>query len=335
MNNTLTVEKLFLGRLLRVPDYQRGYAWDRKNWTDFLEDLDLLPRGKHHYTGTVVLDRVTKPPEGEAPEPTVWDLSGFGYEVFNIVDGQQRLTTVVLLLDAIRRELARVPEQAPLAEGTTAAYVRVRTPAGQWLHKLELNADTNGFWVASMLADVPAPEPAANASQKRLASAKSHFAAYLTAQRQERGGAYLDWLLALRTKVTSNLVFVPDEVSTSAEVGVIFEVMNDRGKQLTELEKAKNYLLYLASKLDLPPHTLADTVNTTWAAVFGPLLAAWMEAAAPLRSRAATVVESRGRAASAYGRRAVVLEVDATNEPQRDSHAPGTRPMLRSALLPE
>jgi len=63
MNNTLTVEKLFSGRLLRVPDYQRGYAWDKKNWTDFLEDLDLLPRGKHHYTGTVVLDRVTKPPE--------------------------------------------------------------------------------------------------------------------------------------------------------------------------------------------------------------------------------------------------------------------------------
>ena len=66
MNNTLTVEKLFSGRLLRVPDYQRGYAWDKKNWTDFIEDLDLLPRGKHHYTGTVVLVRVTKPPAGVA-----------------------------------------------------------------------------------------------------------------------------------------------------------------------------------------------------------------------------------------------------------------------------
>ncbi|MBI3747609.1 MAG: DUF262 domain-containing protein, partial [Chloroflexi bacterium] len=214
MNNTLTVEKLFLGRLLRVPDYQRGYAWDKKNWTDFLEDLDLLPRGKHHYTGTVVLDRVTKPPEGQAPEPTVWDLSGFGYEVFNIVDGQQRLTTVVLLLDAIRRELARFAGQEPLASGTTAAYIRAPTPAGQWLHKLELNADTNSFWIGSVLADVPAPEPAANASQKRLAAAKSHFAEYLAGQRQARGDAYLEWLLALRTKVTSNLVFVPYEVST-------------------------------------------------------------------------------------------------------------------------
>ena len=70
---------------------------------------------------------------------------------------------------------------------------------------------------------------------------------------------YLEWLPALRTKATSNLVFVPYGVSTSAEVGAIFEVMNDRGKQLTELEKAKNYLLYRASKLDLPPQRLGDS----------------------------------------------------------------------------
>lgn len=159
MNNTLTVEKLFSGRLLRVPDYQRGYAWEKKNWTDFLEDLDLLPRGKHHYTGTVVLDRVTKPPEGQAPEPSVWDQSGFGYEVFNVVDGQQRLTTVVLLLDAIRRELAQLPAYSALAQGTTAAYIRVPSAAGEWLHKLELNADSNTFWVNSVLADGPGLSP--------------------------------------------------------------------------------------------------------------------------------------------------------------------------------
>ena len=44
MDNTLTVEKVFHGRLLRVPDYQRGYAWEAKNWTAFLDDLDLLPQ---------------------------------------------------------------------------------------------------------------------------------------------------------------------------------------------------------------------------------------------------------------------------------------------------
>lgn len=274
MNNTLTVEKLFSGRLLRIPDYQRGYAWDERNWTDFLEDLDLLPKGKHHYTGTVVLDRIVKPRDGEAPEPTIWDGAGYGYEAFNIVDGQQRLTTVVLLLDSIRRELQRLGDYGPLAAGTVGAYIRVASATGEPLHKLELNADTNAFWVESVLADQPSPAPAQNASQTRLAAAKAFFQTHLTMQREVRGPAYGEWLLALRTKVTSQLVFVPYEVSATADVGVIFEVMNDRGKQLTELEKAKNYLLYLSSKLDLPAHGLTEGVNTAWAAVFGRLMAA-------------------------------------------------------------
>ncbi|MEJ7819643.1 MAG: DUF262 domain-containing protein [Rubrobacteraceae bacterium] len=49
-----TVEEIFAGRIMQVPDYQRGYAWDERNWDDFLDDLDLLESGKQHYTGTLV-----------------------------------------------------------------------------------------------------------------------------------------------------------------------------------------------------------------------------------------------------------------------------------------
>ena len=65
MDEPKPLDSLFKEKIFRIPDYQRGYAWDKKNWTDFLEDLDLLPRGKHHYTGTVVLDRVTRAVLGE------------------------------------------------------------------------------------------------------------------------------------------------------------------------------------------------------------------------------------------------------------------------------
>jgi uncharacterized protein with ParB-like and HNH nuclease domain len=54
LNNVQTVEEVFAGRIMQVPDYQRGYAWDERNWDDFLDDLDLLEPGKHHYTGTLV-----------------------------------------------------------------------------------------------------------------------------------------------------------------------------------------------------------------------------------------------------------------------------------------
>lgn len=169
MNNAVSLQELFTNRLFRVPDYQRGYAWSERNWDDFLEDLDLLAPGKLHYTGTIVLDRIHKPGPGEAPQATVIDRTGRAYEEFDIVDGQQRLTTVVLLLDAIRRELAIQSDLGPLAVGTTEAYVQVPSAAGEPLHKLRLNEDTDSYWRDSVLADWPAPTQAQNASQERLA----------------------------------------------------------------------------------------------------------------------------------------------------------------------
>ena len=271
MNYTLTAEKLFEGRLFRIPDYQRGYAWGEKQWSDFWEDVDLLEEG-HHYTGTVVLDLVDKPPAGATPVPSIWDHEGGSYQVFDVVDGQQRLTTLVLLLDAIRREMAGFPDLAAKARGVLRSYVGTESDSGEALLKLRLNVDAHSFWAGSIVAEVPSPAPPSNASQQRLASAKAYFAARLEEQRTLHGDGYAVWLERLRTKVTSQLVFVLYEVSTSAEVGVIFEVMNDRGKDLTELEKAKNYLLYLSEKTK--PNELGDVVNQTWSEIFRRLMAA-------------------------------------------------------------
>ncbi len=62
-------------------------------------------------------------------------------------------------------------------------------------------------------------------------------------------------------------------MESAAEVGVIFEVMNNRGKPLSELEKVKNYLLYAGSTLSVP-HELDDAVNDAWAEIFRQLMAA-------------------------------------------------------------
>lgn len=64
-------------------------------------------------------------------------------------------------------------------------------------------------------------------------------------------------------------------MGNEAEAGVIFETMNNRGKQITELEKVKNYLLYLSSKLNLEEeHALVSDVNDTWTHIFEHLMAA-------------------------------------------------------------
>ena len=53
---------------------------------------------------------------------------------------------------------------------------------------------------------------------------------------------------------------------------VIFEVLNNRGKPLSELEKVKNYLLYVAAKTD-ETGKLATKINKVWARVLQNLMA--------------------------------------------------------------
>ena len=46
---------LFQNRLFRIPDYQRGYAWQTQQLVDFWDDLNNLQNGRYHYTGLLSL----------------------------------------------------------------------------------------------------------------------------------------------------------------------------------------------------------------------------------------------------------------------------------------
>lgn len=57
MDHLQSVQYIFSDRLFRIPDYQRGYAWEEQQWRDLLEDLELLPDESDHFTGTLVVSR--------------------------------------------------------------------------------------------------------------------------------------------------------------------------------------------------------------------------------------------------------------------------------------
>ncbi len=266
MNNVLNVEEIFGGRLFVIPDYQRGYAWELQQWSEFLDDVELLPEKKDHFTGTVVLH------ENESMESRI-DETGKKYAYFNIVDGQQRLTTIVLLLDAIRYEMQKFSKLSALKSGITSNYLHANDLNGERIHKLTLNRNCHPFFVNNILGDPPGPEGPVIASHKRLRDAKRHFRAYLSKRLAEQSNDSA-WLIGLYDKITHRLRMSLYTVSEASDVGVIFEVMNNRGKPLSELEKVKNYLLYAGSKLNLAPHSLADSVNSTWTNIFERLMAA-------------------------------------------------------------
>ncbi len=267
MDNVISLDDLFHKRLFSVPNYQRGYAWGREQIKDFLDDLDILAPGRLHYTGTVVLHRRSDTPEQE-------DESGNTYAQVDIVDGQQRLTTIVLLLDAIRKSL-HIPDgtESPLARGITQNFIAATDVNGMPVYKLTLNSDTNGFFKSNIL-EAHVADPAANAAQARLREAQAQIWEYLHPHNDKKTPPEQElWLKELLAKVTKRLGFTLFMVDDEAEVGVIFEVMNDRGKLLTDLEKVKNYLLYVASAVGFP-NPVTEEVNDAWSHIFGQLMAA-------------------------------------------------------------
>ena len=267
MNNVLSLEEVFSQRLFSVPDYQRGYSWESRQRTELLEDLELLGQGKEHYTGTIVLHV-----RNGTDRPT--DEQGTSYMRCDLVDGQQRLTSIVLLLDVIADHTKELPQFAKLTEGIRRRFHTVMGLDGQPLCILELNRDCQDFWRDCILAETPSPRGPSIQSHRRLFDAKQQFQQYLTLKKKAQKQNWEQWLLALYKKCTQQLRFTLYEVSSAADVGVIFEVLNNRGKQLSELEKVKNYLLYLASKMDEGAEKLADRVNTTWAKIFERLMSA-------------------------------------------------------------
>jgi hypothetical protein len=259
-------EDLFANSVFKVPDYQRGYAWGIQQWEELMEDLELLPEGKQHYTGTLVLHQ----PDGRH---RITDTRGTSYTSYDVVDGQQRLTTIVLLLDAVRRELESLGKK-DLAAGLVDRYLYVAGPNGEPIPKLTLNRNIHDFFFRYILRDEVELGGVTVRSHQNLQDARRYFERYLANERSSRDKEYPQWLLALREKVTQRLAHNVYSVDDSAEVGVIFEVMNNRGLPISELDKVKNHLLYACTKLDLPgPPSLPDRINDSWTKLLEELMA--------------------------------------------------------------
>ena len=78
------IQEIFLNNItLRIPYFQRAYVWKEDNWERFISDmLDLLETNENYFLGSVILKKA-----GE---------NELGYEQYDVVDGQQRLTTLVI-----------------------------------------------------------------------------------------------------------------------------------------------------------------------------------------------------------------------------------------------
>lgn len=299
-------------RLLEIPDYQRPYAWGKKQLDDLWEDLDLLgPKGKH-YAGTLVLRDIPLPGGGQ-PRTSLAD-DGATLRHCEVVDGQQRLTTCLLLLDRVRRRLEvldaeeGVENAAGVARRIREIYGMVSVGNAQQ-PRLRLGKDLNTYWVDNVLGADDYAGPALITGQAHLRDAAAYFDGRLDALAEgSLPVECFERLKELQRRVTAGLGFLVYDVQSAAEVGVIFETLNERGRDLSDLEKTKNYLLYLARSItDDRGEQLAATINDAWAQVFRNLAsqqgdaddqllrAHWLATQDPDRSKWKRIASIKGR----------------------------------------
>lgn len=223
-----------------VPLFQRPYVWNEESqweplWSDVVRVAERLlhrPTDKHppHFLGAVVLQQVQKQ-TGHMQERT-------------IIDGQQRLTTLQLLLDALHAELRAVQAEQPAMriEPLVANPQPFCAEAADRFKVWPTNRDRAAF-MAVMAADSPVNYDALGHRGERMVEAHRYFSEQARDWLAAAGaGAIAARAAAIETVVRELLQIVVIDLAVDENAQEIFETLNARGAQLTAADLVKNFV---------------------------------------------------------------------------------------------
>jgi hypothetical protein len=224
-------------RYIEVPPYQRAYSWTDEQVEDLFKDFSdaIRERNAEYFLGTVVLTTNKDGPHA-------------------VIDGQQRLATTSILICAIRNHFYSIGD-AERGDTLHAEFLarKDRRDLTEIPH-LKLMPGDNSFYERAILAkpaggtdteDGKGAQKALPPSQARLESAlriATKYVQKLVDQTKEPTKVLMDWIDFLEKKGKVIVVEVNDE----AAAYTIFEVLNDRGLDLSVADLLKNYLFRMA-----------------------------------------------------------------------------------------
>lgn len=265
-----TLLTIFSNKFFRVPDYQRGYSWGETQLEDFWGDLQNLKRGQHHYTGLLTVESIQ---EDKVRCQDMWqdDLWMFemGFSAFYIIDGQQRLTTALILLKVI---FDRFNDEESINFTEKPALVRKflyqrNDPYMSYIFGYEKDNFSDQYFRINILGqDVHQ----AGVPERTLYTANLEFAKRFFEEKTRNFLKPIN-LEDLYKKVVTGLKFNFYEIDSDLDVFVSFEVMNNRGKSLSTLELLKNRLIYLSTILQNDENhkaQLRKKINEAWKTVY-------------------------------------------------------------------
>ena len=237
----VSINQVFLGnRVLKIPFFQRGYVWNTTNWEQFFDDIANI---------------ASMDSEGEAPEvyflgSIIIKNSGHkGKQQFDVIDGQQRLTTIVLFMKALCLALGR-------NDIFTSDFMQKSLTDEI---KPILVANYNNQRVYNKIINLEILKPELVEENSRVAEAFSYFANRIKEAQFPTDGSPVITPAKLYESVINYVRLVCIEVQSGENAQKIFETINCTGIKLTTGEMLKNFLF---------DETKVDDYERTWKQVF-------------------------------------------------------------------
>lgn len=250
------------GLTYRIPRFQRDYSWTNDEWEDLWMDLlgTLKEDGESaHYMGYLVLQ--------SADDKT-----------FDVIDGQQRLTTISIIVLAILKNIQRLINAGNDAEPNKRRMDQIRQTYVGYLDpvtlvarpKLTLNRNNNTYFQTYLVPLGHLPQRGFRASEHSLRKAFEWFdkrvAEYLKGSTGDEGMR----LAKLVEDISDRLFFTVITVTDELNAYKVFETLNARGVRLSATDLLKNYLFSVLDRGGETDHELRN-LEDRWEAIVGRL----------------------------------------------------------------
>lgn len=237
-------------KVYRIPKYQREYTWGKNDWDALFGDV--MENGSGYFLGSYICV----------------NNSSLSETVLEVIDGQQRFSTLTLLLAALyekldsysddmdeedKNDLANLRNEIAIKRRIQTANGRKKTEFKQrlFLQKQNMNDEDYSYILSSVGITSDQVAKPANFGNRRIAKAYKHFGKLIDEEIERRKEADPDCneTIAMFEMVSKfeNAVLVGIEVDTNRDAYMLFESLNHRGVPLSALDLIKNTLIAQAS----------------------------------------------------------------------------------------
>jgi uncharacterized protein with ParB-like and HNH nuclease domain len=205
---------------IEVPDYQREYAWGTDQWSELWDDIYALTRDRNnHFIGSIV----------------VIERRDGNIKKFELVDGQQRLTTISIILCAIRDRFEQEEEYKDIA-GFVQEFLEIQSrTTGKDYQKLKLNKFHNPDYKKVLEGNTDLLD------DSQIGEAYNYYIKKLAPLGANKVQDIYDELIH-----SINLV----QIECGSEISAfrLFESLNDKGLDLGAVDLVKNRLFMEANE---------------------------------------------------------------------------------------